>query len=100
MNDKKASDVGGLKHDYDGNPYDYYELAPRSQLSRLYEDHEASSESPVTRSASIAAIVGAISLAGITMGGVIAFRRGCRQAGRTECDLFEQADEHIRLEEH
>jgi len=99
FNDKKASDVGGLKHDYSGNPLDYYELAPRTHLSQLYEGHQAMAPSPVTQSAFVGAFVGAISLGGIAMG-VIAFRRGWRRAGQTGHDLLDRDDEHIQLEEH
>merc|ERR1719458_756139 len=63
LSDKKASDVGGLKHDYRGDPYDHYELAPRTHsahtahmtdLADRHQDlddrHQAMAPSPVTHS--------------------------------------------------
>eukprot|EP00419_Tripos_fusus_P035267 CAMPEP_0172778760 /NCGR_PEP_ID=MMETSP1074-20121228/202076_1 /TAXON_ID=2916 /ORGANISM="Ceratium fusus, Strain PA161109" /LENGTH=341 /DNA_ID=CAMNT_0013615709 /DNA_START=68 /DNA_END=1093 /DNA_ORIENTATION=- len=101
LSDKKASDVGGLKHNSDGT-CDYYELAPRTQPApapaRLYEGHQAIPLPPVTQSFFVGACVGSLSLAGIAMG-VIAIRRACKHAGQNGHGLLERDDEHIQLEE-
>jgi hypothetical protein len=99
LSDKKASDVNGLKYDYRGDPYDYYELAPRTHAIRLSEGHQAMAPPPVMQSSFfVGACVGSLSLAGIAMG-VIAIRRACKHAGQNGHGLLDRDDEHIQLEE-
>lgn len=97
LSDKTAADVGGLKHDFKGHPYDYYELAPKTRLLRRYESLQPIAPSSPLQKASVCAALSLISLGGIAMG-VFAFRRTFKQKTQGEGVLLDLEGEDVHVE--
>lgn len=98
LSEKTAFDVGGLKLDYPGDPYDYYEPAPKTELMNKYEGRQAIAPAAATRHVVLRVCVGSISLGGLAMG-LIALRRAYKQAGQEGRALIELDDETEQMEQ-
>jgi hypothetical protein len=111
LSDKSASDVGGLKHDYSGNPYDHFALVGskfveeyRNQhfMGKKYQDQQIMERimerAPVMSTFFFHALMGSISLGGIAMSFIV-FRRARKQAGHGDDAIMAQTGGTTSAEE-
>jgi hypothetical protein len=102
LSDKSAADVGGLKHDYSGNPYDHFALVcnnyaqeyrDQHYMEKKYQDQQIMERimerAPMMNTSFFRACMGSISLGGIAMGFLV-LRRARKQTGHGEDAIMAQ----------